>query len=188
MKETPNCGDPTVTSGPVLLLSWGLESLPSCRGRGILCGTVRRHEPRRSPPLHLARRPRGQQSPRAPEAPVVGTEAQESSHLWEASRPRESSTGTCPIPLHSKGLLRLRGQMRSNRAAMMLARPYALASSRSGRPGLGCCRLQSEAEAEGLGQAELSCCLSLLEASLSFLSQCAPPSAPAPPGGGGRHC
>lgn len=35
--------------------------------------------------------------------------------------------------------------------------------------------MRSEADAEGLGQAELSCCLSLLEASLSFLSQRAPP-------------
>lgn len=43
--------------------------------------------------------------------------------------------------------------------------------------------MRSEADAEGVGQAELSCCLSLLEASLSFLSQCAPPSAPAPPVG-----
>lgn len=65
----------------------------------------------------------------------------------------------------------------------MLAWPHALAPSSSGCPGLGCRRLGSESEAEGLGWAELSCCLSLVEASLSFLSQCPPPSAPAPPVG-----
>lgn len=66
---------------------------------------------------------------------------------------------------------------------MMLAWPHALAPSSSGCLGLGCRRLGSKSEAEGLGLTELSCCLSLVEASLSFLSQCSPPSAPAPPVG-----
>lgn len=135
VKETPNCGDPTATPGPAfLLLSLGLESLPSCRSKGMPCSMVRRRQARRS---HFSVQ-RGWEEPLGPEA-TVG--------CWPEGPRVTTPVGKLPgqggapkatlCPPAQRGPPQAHSHFGTDGATMMLSWPCALASSHLGHPWLG---------------------------------------------------